>query len=83
LAANAPATAAERAMTTKFSCNVHESVVQFVEPVHTASPSRTTYLWCIRSGTPGTPQVGNGSASTSSGSVRGGGGKMRSSWSAL
>ena len=28
-------------------------MVQFVEPVQTASRSRTAYLWCIRSGTPG------------------------------
>ena len=35
-----------------FSCRVQESFVQLREPVQTASPSRTTYLWCIRSGTP-------------------------------
>jgi hypothetical protein len=32
---------------------------------------------------PGMPRVGNGSSSSSSGLVRGGGGKTRSSWSAL
>ena len=59
-------------------------MVQFIEPVHPDSPSRTTYLWCIRSGMPGMPQVGNGIASSSSGFVLGGGGKVsRSGWSAL
>ena len=77
------ATPGESTCTITFSWSVHESVVQFVEPVQTDSASRTTYLWCIRSGMPGIPQVGNGNASISSGSVRGGGGKMRSSWSAL
>ena len=67
----------------KFSWRVQESVVQLVEPDQTAAPSRTTYLWCIRSGMPGMPQVGKGSASISSGAVCGGGGKTRSSWSAL
>jgi hypothetical protein len=73
------ASGSDRATTTTFSWSVHESVVQFVDPVQTAWPSRTTYLWCIRSGMPGMPQVGKGSASISSGFVRGGGGKMRSS----
>ena len=36
-----------------FSQRVHESSVQFVEPVQTDSPSRTANLWCMRSGTPG------------------------------
>ncbi len=57
-----------------FSSRVHESSVQFVEPVHTAAPSRTTYLWCMRSGTPGMAAVGKGIASSVSGSVLGGGG---------
>ena len=71
-------------MSTTFSWSVHESVVQFIEPVQTRAPSRTTYLWCIRSGMPGIPQVGNGIASSSSGFVLGGGGKkIRSGWSAL
>ena len=71
-------------MSTTFSWSVHESVVQFIEPVQTRLPSRTTYLWCIRSGTPGIPQVGNGIASSSSGCVCGGGGKkIRSGWSVL
>ena len=38
-----------------FSWRVQESIVQLAEPVQTASPSRTTYLWCIRSGMPGMP----------------------------
>ena len=83
LAANAPATSGESTRITKFSWIVHESRVQLVEPVQTAAPSRTTYLWCMRSGMPGIPQVGKGSASSSSGLVPGGGGKTRSSWSAL
>ena len=45
-----------------------------MEPVQTASRSRTTYLWCIRSGTPAIAFVLIGSASTSSGAVCGGGG---------
>ena len=80
---NAAASSAERTTVTRFSWSVQESVVQLVDPVQTASPSRTTYLWCIRSGMPGMPAVGNGSASISSGAVLGGGGMMRSSWSAL
>src|SRR5207248_463663 len=52
----------------------HASSVQFVEPLHTASRSRTTYLWCMRSGQPGMPTVSNGSDSISEGSVFGGGG---------
>ena len=56
-----------------FSSRVHESAVQFVDPVQEAA-SRTTYLWCIRSGTPGIAAVGKGIASTASGSVIGGGG---------
>ena len=57
-----------------FSSRVHESRVQFVEPVHTAAPSRTTYLWCMRSGSPGIARSGTPSCSSSDGSVRGGGG---------
>ena len=45
-----------------FSSRVHESFVQFMEPVQTVAasvaPSRTMYLWCIRSGTPDTGLVG-------------------------
>ena len=63
-----------RTMTMTFSSRVHESSVQFVEPAQTASRSRTTYLWCIRSGQPGTGAVSNGSDSISDGSVFGGGG---------
>ena len=39
--------------TITFSWRLHESSVQFVEPDQTSVPSRTTNLWCIRSGTPG------------------------------
>ena len=73
---SAASSGAPSAVTTTFSWSVHESVVQFIDPVQTDSASRTTYLWCIRSGMPGIPQVGNGIASSSSGFVRGGGGKM-------
>ncbi len=57
-----------------FSCRVQESSVQLVEPVQTASPSRTTYLWCMRSGMPAMPRVSIGSRSIASGVVSGGGG---------
>ena len=83
LRVNAPARSAERATATMFSWSVQESVVQFVDPVHTASPSRTTYLWCMRSGMPGMPFVGKGSASISSGLVLGGGVTSSSRASAL
>jgi hypothetical protein len=49
-----------------------------------ASRSRTTYLWCIRSGTPGIALVAIGSASSSSGAVWGGGGTgIGPGWSTL
>ena len=57
-----------------FSSRDHESSVQFVDPVHTEEPSRTTYLWCIRSGTPAIGFVGTDRRATSSGAVWGGGG---------
>ena len=58
---------------------VHESAVQFIDPVHSVSTSRIMYLWCIRSGTPGIAAVGNGNDSISSGSVAGGAGTGMSS----
>ena len=64
----------ERSAAMTFSCRVHESSVQFAEPIHTASPSRTTNLWCMRSGMPAMPRVGIGSRSIASGAVSGGGG---------
>jgi hypothetical protein len=65
-----------------FSSRVHESAVQFTEPVQTEALSRTTYLWCMRSGTPGIAAVGKGSASIASGFVLGGGGTGTSfAWS--
>ena len=57
-----------------FSWRDHESSVQFVEPPQTAAPSRTTNLWCMRSGMPAIPRVSTGSASIASGAVSGGGG---------
>ena len=57
-----------------FSSRDQESSVQFVDPVHTALWSRTTNLWCIRSGTPAIAFVGTDSRSTSSGTSLGGAG---------
>ena len=61
-------------MTITFSSRDQDSSVQFVEPVQTAARSRTTNLWCIRSGMPGMPRVGTLSRSMSSGLAFGGGG---------
>src|SRR6266852_3555477 len=51
------ATSGDAMVKTTFSSRFHESLVQFVDPVSTAASgvptSRTTYLWCMRSGTPG------------------------------
>src|SRR5438876_958891 len=56
------ANAGDGILTMTFSSRVHESFVQFMEPVQTVAasvaPSRTMYLWCIRSGTPDTGLVG-------------------------
>ena len=71
---NRCATSRDSTVTTTFSCRVHESSVQFIDPLQTDVPSRITYLWCIRSGQPGTPTVANGSCSIRLGSVCGGGG---------
>ena len=60
--------------TITFSCRLHESSVQFVEPDQTSVASRTTNLWCIRSGMPAIARVGTGRASIASGLVSGGGG---------
>jgi hypothetical protein len=88
LCVNAAATARESSVAITFSWRVNESSVQFIEPVQTASPSRTTYLWCIRSRQPGIGFTGTPSVSSTSGSVYGGAGKNgrssasggRSSW---
>src|SRR5262249_22671283 len=79
------ATPVESTITITFSSRVHASSVQLVEPVQTALRSRTMYLWCIRSGQPGTAAVSKGSDSIRSGSVFGGGGigGLWSSWSRL
>ena len=70
--------------TTTFSWRVHESSVQFIDPVHTSVPSRTQNLWCIRSGMPAIPRVSTGSASIASGRVSGGGGTgIGPGWSTL
>ena len=68
------AIAGDSTVTIAFSCRDQESSVQFAEPVQTASPSRTTNLWCMRSGMPAIPRVSTGSASIASGAVSGGGG---------
>ena len=57
-----PRAPGESTTTITFSCRVHASSVQFVEPVQTDSPSRITYLWCIRSGTPAIGNASTGSA---------------------
>ena len=59
---------------TTFSWRVNESSVQFIEPVQTDSPSRTTYLWCIRSGTPAIAFAGTSNDAISCASGSGGGG---------
>ena len=64
----------DSATTITFSSRVHESSVQFVDPVHTDSPSRTTNFWCMRSGTPGMASTGTPSAAMNEWSVLGGGG---------
>jgi len=74
LRVNEAAASASWAIRITFSCSSQESLVQLVEPDQTDPPSRTAYLWCIRSGMPGMPRVSIGSASSSSGFVRGGGG---------
>src|SRR3954452_20071895 len=57
-----------------FSSRVQESVVQLVEPHQSAAPSRTRYLWCMRSGSPGIAFSGTPSSARMSGRVLGGGG---------
>src|SRR5437016_2528851 len=52
----------------------HASSVQLVEPVHTTSPSRTTYLWCMRSGMPGMAVEGTAAANRASSEGPSGGG---------
>ncbi len=74
----------ESTVTMTFSCRDQESSVQFVEPVHTDVPSRTTNLWCMRSGIPATPRVVIGRASIASGVASGGGGTgIGPGWSTL
>src|SRR2546422_9719201 len=72
------ASAAEGILTMTFSSLVHESFVQFVEPVQTVAASvaasRTMYLWCIRSGTPDTGLVGTPRLLINAGSACEGGG---------
>ena len=72
--ANARASTAGRTTAITFSWRVQDSSVQFVEPVKTVSPSRTTYLWCIRSGTPAIGFAGTPSDAISAPSGSGGGG---------
>ena len=62
------------AMTITFSSRVHESSVQFIEPVHTDSPSRTAYFWCIKLGMPGMARAVAPSVAMNEWSVLGGGG---------
>ena len=72
-AAYAPASGPDSTATSTFSCRVQESTVQFADPVSTAARSRTAYLWCIRSGIPGTGRASIGSSARISGRVAGGG----------
>ena len=81
---NACASSGEATVTTTFSCRDHESSVQFIEPVQTVSLSRTTNLWCIRSGTPAIALAGTSSAAISWTSGSGGGGTgIGFAWSTL
>src|SRR6266404_7281805 len=78
---NAAATSGDASAKTTFSSRVHESLVQLVDPVSTAAngvpTSRTTYLWCMRSGMPGIGFVSTPDAfslSTNAQSISAGGG---------
>src|SRR5947209_9324955 len=90
-AAKSAAMSPDSTVTMTFSSRLHESLVQLVEPVSTAGAgmpaSRTTYLWCIRSGTPGTGLIctpAERSRSTNAQSISGGGGTgIASAWSWL
>ena len=84
LSVNGSASSGEATVRITFSCRVHESEVQFVEPLSTAAASRTAYLWCIRSGTPEIGRVSNGSDSIRSETDSGGGGTgIGPGWSML
>ena len=71
---NAAASFGDSTTAITFSWRDHESSVQLAEPVQTVSPSRTTYLWCIRSGIPAIGRCGTPSEEMSSTSGSGGGG---------
>jgi hypothetical protein len=73
-AVKSAASFADSAVRITFSCRDQESSVQFVDPVHTVSPSRTAYLWCIRSGMPAIGRCGTPSDEINSTSGSGGGG---------
>ena len=78
------ASSRDDATTITFSCLVQESSVQFVEPVQTVSPSRTTNLWCMRSGTPAIARAGTPSDPMRAASGSGGGGTgIGLGWSTL
>ena len=81
---NAFASSGESIVTITFSWRDHESSVQFIDPVQTDSPSRTTNLWCIRSGMPAIAFSGTPSdvISATSGS-HGGGTGIGFPWSTL
>src|SRR5581483_417248 len=82
--AYAAATSGDETIATTFSWRDHASSDQLSEPVQTVSPSRTTYLWCIRSGTPGTAVASTGSDAISVSSGDGGGGTgIGFAWSTL
>ena len=73
----AAATAADRRRTMAFSSRVKSSVVQFVDPVQTASSSRTANLWCIRSRTGATVRTWTPRRCSSSSRVSGAGAPWR------
>jgi len=86
-AAYSAATSPDATVNMTFSSRFQESLVQFVEPVSTDAASRTTYLWCIRSGTPGigfTCTPIDSKRCTNDQSISGGGGTgMAIAWSWL
>src|SRR2546427_2872681 len=87
LSAKSAAISPEATVNITFSSRFHESFVQFVEPVSTSAASRTTYLWCIRSGTPGigfTCTPTDSKRCTNDQSISGGGGTwIAKAWSWL
>ena len=76
-AVNPAATTGSSSRTITFSSRLQLSFVQLVEPVQTEAPSTTMYLWCMRSGDPGTASLGTSSDRRNSWSTKPGGGSGR------